>query len=96
MELTGTVIHVNELKSGEGKRGKTWKSQEFVIQFKDGIYDKKCMLTLINDKTELCPSIGDAVKVLFNIDCREYNDKWYNDLTAWKVEVLAESNDLPF
>lgn len=29
---------------------------------------------------------GEEMTVSFDIDCREYNGRWYNDIRAWKVE----------
>jgi hypothetical protein len=30
---------------------------------------------------------GQSINVSFDIDCREYNGRWYNDIRAWKVEA---------
>jgi hypothetical protein len=30
------------------------------------------------------------VDVSFNINCREYNERYYTDLSAWKVFTLKE------
>lgn len=40
-------------------------------------------------------TVGDIVSVEFNIKCREYKDKYYTNLSAWKVntsEVEVEPN----
>ena len=29
--------------------------------------------------------VGDELTVSFDIDAREYNGRWYNDLRAWRV-----------
>ena len=29
---------------------------------------------------------GEELTVSFDIDCREWNGKWFNDIRAWKVE----------
>jgi hypothetical protein len=29
---------------------------------------------------------GSELKVSFEIDSREYNEKWYTNLRAWKIE----------
>ena len=37
--------------------------------------------------------VGQVVEVFFNINAREFNNKWYTDLGAWKVtsEKITES-----
>lgn len=54
--------------------------------------------------------VGDTVTVEFNVNTREYNGKYYTNLTAWKVTgegktttadkaetfVADDSSDLPF
>ena len=37
--------------------------------------------------------VGQIVEVFFNINAREFNNKWYTDLGAWKVvsEKITES-----
>ena len=40
METTGKVIAILPLRSGTGKSGKQWRSQEFVIET-DGQYPRK-------------------------------------------------------
>jgi hypothetical protein len=46
-------------------------------------------------------NVGEDVIMYFNSRCREYNGKYYNSLSAWKVEVIGDarsddSSDLPF
>ena len=53
METTGKVIAILPLRSGTGKSGKQWRSQEFVIET-DGKYPRKMCATLFNDKIKSC------------------------------------------
>ena len=40
---------------------------------------------------------NDEIKVSINIDSREYNGKWYTNVTAWRIELnqQAESSAPP-
>ena len=92
MEITGKVIAILPLRSGTGKSGKQWRSQEFVIET-DGQYPRKMCATLFNDKIETASLVmGNTYTVSFDIDAREYNGKWYNSVTAFKVENLDGGN----
>lgn len=35
--------------------------------------------------------VGDIVEVEFNINCKEYNGKFYTNLGAWKVDKVGGS-----
>lgn len=105
MQQTGTVTQVLPLESGESKAGKAWSKQTFIIEFMDGSYSKKLAITAMNDKISLIPGIGQEVKVDCNASSREYNGRWYTDISLWKCEVVSgipakledqPDNDLPF
>lgn len=34
---------------------------------------------------------GEILKASVNIESREFNQRWYTDVRAWKIERLAES-----
>jgi hypothetical protein len=87
-ELTGKVIKVLAPESGTGQ--KPWVKQMFVIET-EGQYPKKVAFQAWNDKCDLIPNIGDQVTVSYNPESREYNEKWYTDLSVWKIEVSGRS-----
>jgi len=84
MEITGTVVSLLPMQSGQGKNG-TWKKQEFIIET-PGQYPKKVCLSLWGvkvDETRL--SVGEKITASINIESREYNGRWYTDVRAWKI-----------
>ena len=40
-------------------------------------------------------SEGELLKVSFNVESREYNQKWYTDLRAWRIERASIEGDAP-
>lgn len=89
MEITGKIIKVLPLQSGQGKNGE-WKKQEFVIQ-SEGQYPKNVCFTLWGAQIEQSPlDLNLNVKISFDPESREFNGKWYTDLKAWRV-IRAES-----
>ena len=85
MEFSGKVIAVLPLQSGQGRNGE-WKKQEYVIENHDQ-YPKKVCFNLWGDKIDqFAIQAGEELAVSFDIDCREYNGRWYNDIRAWKVD----------
>jgi hypothetical protein len=84
MEITGTVVNLLPLQSGQGKNG-VWKKQEFIMET-PGQYPKKVCLSLWGEKVdEIKISTGDKITASINIESREYNGRWYTDVRAWKV-----------
>jgi len=81
----GTIIAIDEIitfDSGFTKR-------EFVIKTTDdGDYPQDIKFELVKDKTSLIDkyNIGDRVKVFINIRGREWNEKYFVNLVAWKLE----------
>jgi len=100
LEITGKVIQILPLETGEGKNGQ-WKKQFFILEYMDGNYPKKLSVSVWGDKTESIRNLqpGANIKVSFNVDSREYNGRWYTDVRAWKIETggaaSAPSNDAP-
>ena len=85
MELSGKVIAVLELQQGtSASSGKEWKRQAAVIETDDQ-YPKKMVFEMFNDKIKPL-QIGEVITVHFNVDAREWQGKWYPQLTAYKIE----------
>jgi len=96
MELSGRIIAVTPLQTGEGRNG-TWKKQEYVIEYDpNSQYPRKMMFNLWGDKIDQYNiQVGQNLRVSFDIDCREYQGRWYNDIRAWKVEYAEEQPVTP-
>jgi hypothetical protein len=92
LDITGKIVKVMPEQSGAGKKG-TWVKQEFVIETAEQ-YPKKICCSAWGDKVETLRSFneGDIVKVSFNLESREYNEKWYTDVRAWKIESMGSGS----
>lgn len=88
MEVRGKIIAVQPVQTGQGKNG-TWKKQDYVIEYDlNAQYPRRMMFNLWGDRIDQYKiQEGQMLKVSFDIDCREYNGRWYNDIRAWKVEA---------
>ena len=95
MEVRGKIIVVQPIQTGEGKNG-TWKKQEYVIEYdRNAQYPRKMMFNLWGDRIDQFNiQEGQDLKISFDIDCREYNGRWYNDIRAWRVEPDNESGGM--
>ncbi|MCO5254539.1 MAG: DUF3127 domain-containing protein [Bacteroidia bacterium] len=95
MELTGKIIKVLPMQSGTSTKGE-WRKQEFVIEV-PGTYPKKVALSAWNEKAQEVQSLGlgQEIKAQIDIESREYNERWYTDIRAWKIEKAGTTTTAP-
>lgn len=89
MEITGTLVKHLPNVTGNGQKG-PWIKREFVLQ-PPGQYDKPFPVQAFGDKGDVLEGVaeGEELTVHFNIEGREWNDKWYSSISAWKIEIGA-------
>ena len=87
MEITGKIIAVLPERGGVSKTGNEWKMQEYVLETHEQFPKKLCFSVFGADKiAQFNIQAGDELTVSFDINAREYNGRWYNDIRAWRVE----------
>jgi hypothetical protein len=87
MDLTGKVIAIMEARSGVSARtGNPWMTQEYVIEV-PGQFPRKMMFNVFGEDRikQFNIQAGDEITVQFDIDAREFNGRWYNDIRAFNV-----------
>ena len=88
-EFIGKVLSLNE-RSGESQRG-PWKMWECVIEHDTtGQYPRRVLVsvwdeTIYNTMAAVHAQQG-VIHVTCNIDSREYNGRWFNDIRAFRAE----------
>lgn len=86
MDITGKIIKMMDVVSGTSANG-AWQKREFVIETMDQYPKKACFSTWAQRVDDLNNfQVGDIVRVSFDVSSREYNDRWYTDLRAWRIE----------
>lgn len=94
MQLTAKLIECLPLQTGTSKNGE-WKKQDIIVET-DGQYPKKVCIAIWGDKiNNALLQIGQNLTIDFDIESRLYNNRWYTDIKAWKIEsVESATNDL--
>lgn len=88
MELSGSIIQVLPLQTGEGRNG-PWKKQDFIIET-ESQYPKKVCVSVWGDKIDgNLIQVGNAVTASIEVESREYNGRWYTDVRAWRLDLNA-------
>lgn len=88
MEITGKIIAALTVRQGTSNRtGNTWMSQEFVIETHEQYPRRCCFRVFGEDKLKnMNIQVGEELTVSFDIDAHEYQGRWFNDISAWKVD----------
>lgn len=93
LEITGKLIQVLPIQSGEARNGNKWEKGGIVIETDDR-FPKKVCCTIWKDQLAKINEfkVGDSLKASIDIESREYNSRWYTDVRAWKLEVLNSAS----
>lgn len=69
----------------------TFQAREFVVEINTNNYMQYIKFQLTQDRCELIDQYneGDQINVHFDLRGREWNEKYFTNLNAWKVENAA-------
>jgi len=75
------------------QKSEKFRAREFVIEIIDGSYAQMIKFQLTQDKCELIDdhNEGDQINVHFNLTGREWNDRYFTNLQAWRLEAGGAS-----
>jgi len=88
LSIKGKVLKVLAEQTGTSAGGKAWSKIDFVVETQEQ-YPKKVCVSAMGEK--LLPVVkslsqGQEVEVHINIESREYNEKWFTNISAWKID----------
>lgn len=95
----GYIKSISDVKSGTTKTGKEWKSIEVLISDEEQAPQQASfkLFSMTDEKYGnkvdhfiKRNAIGLFIEIEFKLKCNEYNGKYYNELTIWKV--LGQEN----
>ena len=90
MEFTGKIIAILQPRGGTSKAGNEWKVQEYVIENHDQYPRKMCFDVFGADKIEQFNiQMGEELTVSFDIDARQWQDRWFNSIRAFDVRQIV-------
>lgn len=94
LKITGRVSKILPEQSGTGKNGE-WRKRDFILET-GGQYPKQVCITQWGDNIDQnAVQEGEDITAHIDIQSREYNDKWYTDVKAWKIEKGAGDSTPP-
>lgn len=87
--MTGIITRVLPPQNGVSARtGSQWTSQEFILEHEHGQYPRSVVFRVMGEEkiSKFAIQNGEAITVHLNIDCREYQGKFFNSIECWRVE----------
>ena len=88
MEVKGKIIQKFDLQSGTSKAGNPWKKQNYLLETLDS-FPRKIYFDFFGDRADQFPlNVGDMINLSFDIECREYQGRYYTDIRGWKAEKI--------
>ena len=89
MEFEGKVLEILPAVTGQSARG-TWERQIVVFEQPNKQYGKELAVTFMNKAQDVASlRVGEVYTVSFDIESRKYQDRWYTDVRAWRVQPVA-------
>lgn len=89
MEIIGIIKKIYPIQEGVSKStGNPWKNMEFLLETEDRYPQSVCLLLMNDNCTRFEIKEGDKIKVSFDMKAREWENKAYNTLIAWKVDKI--------
>ena len=94
LSIQGKLIKKNSIENIENKEGKQWKKQTFLIETDSEYNNQICFQLFGEEKIIILENhqIGDRVEVFFNISSREYNNRYYHNIDAWRINSVDNNN----
>ena len=92
MEINGVL----KVKFDIEQVSEKFRKRLFVLTHGDK-YPQHVTFQLSQDKVNLLDAykIGDTITVHYNLEGREYNGKYYNQITAWKISGESANKSEP-
>ncbi len=95
LSLEGLLVQKNEIENIKNKEGKEWIKQTFLIDIGSEYNSRVCFQLFGEEKVKLIDGyeLGDKIEVFFNISSREYNNRYYHNIDAWKINAANKTEN---
>lgn len=95
MELIAKLVKKLPQEVGQGKNGQ-WIKGAFVVETEEEFPKKVHFNVWGENMVKALDSIkeDDQIKVYFSVESREYNERWYTDLKAYRIDNLMSQQPM--
>lgn len=93
--FTGRVSAVLPVESGTSASGKSWSRQTIVITEENVQYPASIAVTLFNSELVGTVAAGEAITAHLSVKASEYQGRYFNNISAWKIESTGSAAPVP-
>lgn len=95
--LIGALHEIMPVQSGTSADGRAWQRGGFVIKLPTE-WESYAAFTLWAERVEMIKNfnIGDQIAVSFSVNSRSYEDRWYTDLRAQRIDYANQMQQQPY
>ena len=96
MDIEGTIILDLPLQEGTSRQGNAWKKKEWVLETQ-GMYPRKVKFHVFGENRvrDLQFEVGKAYRISVDLESREFNGRWYTDVSAYSAQPIDLSTPAP-
>lgn len=93
-DIEGKLIKIYDT---EVKGASNFRTREFVIETLEATYPQFVKFQSVQDKCDLLDQFheGETIKVSFDLRGRQWQDKYFTNLNAWRIEKSSNSSSAP-
>lgn len=98
VKITGQITNVLPAQTGVSQRtGNPWMTQEYVMQHDNGQYPRFVSFKVSGQEkiAQFNIQVGQYITVSLDVNAHEYNGRWYNEISAFKVEYPGVQQQMP-
>lgn len=97
MEIKGRIVQVLPVEGGTSRNGNQWSKASLIVEVAENPqYPKKIKISnMKNAETFSKLAIGSEVTFKVEIESREYNNRWYTEVSCWGWDVATPTQPAP-
>tara|TARA_Y100001968_G_C19226752_1_gene652456 strand:+ start:326 stop:655 length:330 start_codon:yes stop_codon:yes gene_type:complete len=94
LTIKGSLKKKLEPETISGKEGKIWKKQNFIINTGAQFNAEICFQLFGEERIQILErfNINDTIEVFFNLYSKKFNDRYFHNIDAWKIEKAINEN----
>lgn len=95
MDFEGKVLEILPAVTGQSARGQ-WERQTVIFEQPQKQYGKEIAVTFMNKGQEVASlRVGENYIVSFDMESRKFNERWYTDIRAWRIQPVQAAAQPP-
>lgn len=91
--IKGIITAILPEQSGVSQRtGNAWRRAQYILEHEHGQYPRSIVFDVMGDDkiNQMAIRQGEELVIHLNIDTREFNGRYFNNVECWKVERAGQ------